>query len=86
MSEAVQITARPPPINYSPDYVSVSQEDLEFSAFSTNLTRELQNKGFDETTALHSPQSIRFYREYLEANESTMSTLVNGHMCFDRIK
>ena len=79
MSEAVPITARPPHINYSPDYVSVSQEDLEFSAFSTNLIRELQDKGFDETTALHSPQSIRFYKEYLGANENTISTLVNGH-------
>ena len=49
-------------------------------AFSTKLTRELQSRGYDENTALHSPQSILFYKEYLEANESTMSTLVNGHM------
>ena len=71
---------QPPKVNYLPEYISVDDSDLEFSAFCDSIIRKLEDMGFDSNnTKLHSPESIRFYNQILGASDKVIHTLTHGH-------
>jgi hypothetical protein len=71
---------KPPKVNYLPEYISVDDSDLEFSAFCDSIIRKLEDMEFDaNNTKLHSPDSIRFYSQILKASDKVINTLTYGH-------